>query len=62
MSEFLTVEEFANKLKVQNRQVYLWIKSGRIKALRLNDSPKSPWRIPLKELARLESEAYINNE
>lgn len=62
MIEFLTVNEFAQKLKVQPRQVYTWIEQGRIKALRLNDTPKSPWRIPFRELARLDAEAYENLE
>lgn len=60
--EFLTVSEFAQRMKVQPRQVYAWIKDGRIRALKLNDTPRSPWRIPFRELARLDSECYENLE
>ena len=60
--EFLTVNEFAKRLKVQPRQVYAWIKQRKIKGLRLNDTPKSPWRIPFRELVRLDAECYINLE
>ena len=60
--EFLTVKEFAQRLKIQPRQVYEWINNGRIHALRISDGPKSPYRIPIRELSRLDSECYLNME
>jgi len=60
--EFYTVEEFAKILKVKPRQVYKWIKEQRIHALRLNNTEKSPWRIPHRELARLDASCYEEND
>ena len=56
--EFFTVQEFCSKMKISREQAYNWIKSGRIKALRLEDNPKSPWRIPSSELERLQCSCY----
>jgi len=56
--EFMTVREFADKMKVQRDQVYDWINYGRIKAIRVNDRPHSPWRIPYTELRRMHAKAY----
>lgn len=58
--EFLTASEFANKLKVKNDQVYRWIDDGKVRAIRMNDSLRSPWRIPYTELRRMHASAYEN--
>lgn len=56
--EFLTVKEFAAKMKVRRDLVYEWIDYGRIKAIRLSDKPTSQWRIPYAELRRMHAKAY----
>ncbi len=55
---FLTVKEFASRLRVTREQVYKWIEYGRVKAIRITDSAKSPWRIPQTELKRMHAKAY----
>jgi len=56
--EFLTCQEFADKLKIPRDLVYSMIDSGRIKAIRLSEGIKAPWRIPYTELQRLHAQAY----
>lgn len=56
--QYFTVNEFAGLLKVKRQQVYKWIAFGRIKAIRLNETEKSPWRIPFTELQRMHASAY----
>lgn len=38
MSEFYTVKEVAEKLKVNIYTVYKWVQSGRLEAMRFNGS------------------------
>lgn len=57
-NEFYTVQEFADLVKIQREQVYAWIKSGKVRAMRLENGPKSPWRIPITEILKLHSECY----
>lgn len=59
---FLTPKEFADRLSVEPLQVYKWLKSGKIRAIKLNDSPKSPWRIPGAELYRMQAQAYDDED
>lgn len=56
--EFLTVKEFSERLRVGRKEVYRWIDSGRIKAIRVSDKDKSPYRIPAAEIRRLQEQAY----
>jgi len=48
-----TVDEFAEVNKTTRATVLNWIKSGKILAYRLSDSPKSPYRIHGEEIDRL---------
>lgn len=57
-SGFLTVLQFAERMSVSRDQVILWIKNKKIAALRLNEGPRSPWRIPATELLRFRALAY----
>lgn len=57
-SGFLSVNEFAKRMSVSRDQVIVWIKSKRIASLRLNDGPRSPFRIPETELLRFRALAY----
>jgi len=50
---FLTVEEFANKLKIHPTTVRRAIKQGRIYASRPSAGKKAPFRISESELERL---------
>lgn len=59
---FMTVKEFSEQLRVQRDQVYKWIHDGRIKALRVTNSEKSPWRIPHTELKKFHAQAYEEEE
>jgi excisionase family DNA binding protein len=43
--EIFTVDEFAKINKTTRATVLRWIKSGKILAYRLSDSPKSSYRI-----------------
>lgn len=51
--EFLTIIEFANKIRMHPNTVRKGIISGRIQAVRLGNSNKSAYRIPATELQRL---------
>lgn len=42
MQEMLTPEEVARKLKVSRRTIYLWLRQGRLKGVKVGDL----WRIP----------------
>ena len=60
--EFLTVKEFSDKVKISRKEVYRWIDSGRIKAIRVSDKDKSPYRIPATEIRRLHAQAYAEDD
>ena len=49
MEDFYTPQEVANKLKVDVRTVYRWIRENRLKAAKV----VTLWRIPESELKRL---------
>lgn len=52
--EYLTIDQFAEILKIHPRTVYRAIKSGRIKAFRVGYGKKSAWRISSYEIERME--------
>jgi len=49
MEEYYTPQEIANKLKIDIRTVYRWIKEGSLKAVKIGRF----WRISESELKRL---------
>ena len=51
--DFLTGEEFCKILNISNSTLYRWIKSGKIKVIRISDRANSPVRIPTAEIDRL---------
>jgi excisionase family DNA binding protein len=53
---YLTVEEFARKIKMCTHTVRRSIKQGRIYAMRPGIGSRSPYRIPESELERLQIE------
>ena len=53
--EYLTVEQFANIMKICSHTVYRAIKSGRLKAFRVGFGKKASWRISSYELERMEA-------
>ena len=59
---FMTAEEFAEKMNIQRRLVYSWLKRGKIKGIRVSDAEMSRWRIPCTELKRLHAQAYEEND
>ena len=46
MGELLTVKEAAEKLKVHENTVYLWLETGKLKGIRFGGL----WRIPEESL------------
>lgn len=56
--EFLSVSSFADRMMCSKEEIYIWIKQGKIAAMRLGNGPKSPWRIPISELYRFREMAY----
>lgn len=65
-TNILTVNQFAEKIGTSRLTVLRLIKSGKIIAFRLSDSPKSPYRIRESEIDRLISfelnKKYIKKE
>ena len=55
--EFLTVEEFAKKIKMCRHSVLRAIKKGKIYATRPSGSLRGPFRIAESELERLQIQA-----
>lgn len=51
--EFLTLNEFAKKIRCHKKYVLEMIKDGKILAFRLTDAPHSHWRIKSSEVDRL---------
>ncbi|TDA65812.1 MAG: DNA-binding protein [Clostridia bacterium] len=49
MENYYTPQEIADKLKLNVRTLYKWIREGRLHAIKLGDV----WRIPETELRRL---------
>jgi len=49
MQNYYTPQEIAEKLKINIRTVYLWIRQGKIKAIKIGDL----WRISETELNHL---------
>lgn len=56
---FLTVQEFADRLKMHPGSIRKAIKYGKIYASRPGIGKKSPFRIPESELERLHYESII---
>jgi excisionase family DNA binding protein len=50
---FLTIQEFAKRLRVHPNTVRNAIKEGRINALKLSEGKRSAYRIPISEMERL---------
>lgn len=50
---FLTIQEFAKRLRVHPNTVRNAIKEGRINALKLSEGKRSAYRIPVSEMERL---------
>lgn len=46
MENYFTPQEIADKFKVKINTVYLWIRQGKLKAIKVGDL----WRIPESEL------------
>lgn len=59
--EFYTVEEFAEKFRVSARAIRKAIQSGRIRAFKIGESRKFPWRIPFSEFYRIQTEGIIES-
>mgnify|MGYP000853422453 CR=1 FL=1 len=49
MEQYYTLQEVAEKLKLNVRTLYKWIREGKLNAVKLGDV----WRIPESELNRL---------
>lgn len=54
MDEFLTIDEFAKKVKVHPDTIRRAIRKGYINAFRAGSGKKAPWRIPATEIERLQ--------
>lgn len=53
---YYSVSELAEKLSVHRNSVIYWIKSGKIKAVRLGLAEKSPYQIEATEVDRVLAE------
>lgn len=53
MSEFLTIQEYAKRVKVHPDTVRKAIRCGYINAFRATSGKKAPFRIPMTEIERL---------
>jgi excisionase family DNA binding protein len=51
--EYMTVKEFASKMKLHYNTVYRAIKSGRLNAVRIGSGKKSSFRIAASEVNRI---------
>lgn len=60
--DFVTGQEFCKILNISNSTLYRWIKSGRIKAIRISERVNSPVRIPTTEIDRLLIEGGAANQ
>ena len=54
MDEFLTIQEFAKKMKVHPDTIRKSIMCGYINAFRAGSGKRAPWRIPATEIERLQ--------
>lgn len=55
--EFVTGKEFREIMKISQATLNRWVKSGRLKAIRLNpENPYSELRVPVSEIERLMNE------
>lgn len=52
-NDFLSIKEFAAKLKVHPNTIRRAIKSGRINGFRVGGGKKSSYRIPASEIGRI---------
>lgn len=59
---FLTVEEFARRMKVSATSIRRGIKSGWIFAIRPTPGKKAPYRIAESELERLQLKSMCENK
>ena len=53
--EFFTVEEFAEVFRVSSRAIRKAIIAGRIRAFKIGESRKFPYRIPKSEFYRIQT-------
>lgn len=60
--DFVTGQEFCKILNISNSTLYRWIKSGKIKVIRISDRANSPVRIPTAEIYRLLIEGGAANQ
>lgn len=57
MQMLLTLDEVAKELRISRRTLYLWIKQGRIKAIKL---PNGKLRIESSELERVLRDSNVD--
>jgi excisionase family DNA binding protein len=60
--EYLTVSEFANRTKLCCHTIRASIKAGKIYACRPGPGKRSPFRIPVTELERLQIAYQFENK
>lgn len=58
MEEYFSPQEVAQKLKLNVRTVYKWIREGRLKAVKVGDL----WRIAESEIKRLLEENTVSKD
>lgn len=56
MEKMYTTEEAAKELNIGVNTVRIYIRDGKIKAMKYTDSPKGEWRIPESELKKFRGE------
>lgn len=53
MEEYLTIKEFAGKLRVHPNTVRLSIKKGKLQCVRIGIGKRAGYRIPASEISRI---------
>ena len=57
-TDFLSIYELAETLKVHPNTIYKAVRSGRIHAFRVSEGKKAAWRIPKTEITRLATDEF----
>lgn len=60
--EFFNVKNFAKLLDISPQTVRLWIKEGKIKAIKISEGARANYRIPKTEIMRIRACAYEDVE
>ena len=52
-NEFISVKEFAHRIKLHHNTIKKYIREGSINAIKIGSHSRSPYRIPVSEFNRI---------